>query len=77
MKSGLSFKMGTNNKTDQLRNIFKRLRNKVHSFMKSAKRRCTEHHLNPKLPTEKLWENMESMGICEMQEGKYYHPNLS
>jgi hypothetical protein len=50
-------------RTDELRNLYKCLRRRVHSLVKTAKREYMKKFLNPKLPSKTLWKNLDSLGI--------------
>jgi hypothetical protein len=50
-------------RTDEIHNVYKYLRRKVHSLVRAAKRDYMSKFLNPNLPSKTLWKNLDVLGI--------------
>jgi hypothetical protein len=50
-------------RTEEFQNVYKYLRRKVHSLVRTAKRNYMSKFLDPKLPSKTLWKNLDVLGI--------------
>jgi hypothetical protein len=53
----LAYRIWWSNRTDELRNLYRSFRNRVHTLVRTAKRNCMERVLNLNLPVKTLWRS--------------------
>jgi hypothetical protein len=63
----LAYRMWLSNRTDELRNLYRSFRNRVHTLVRTAKRNYMGRLLNPNLPDKSLWRNLDFIGLRDKE----------